>query len=484
MTGRVLRSLTLLIALSAAAWGSRYPLIWVKALQRPSADAAPSVAVDTTRALRGMFSLNVTASGKLRARTTASVRMEQLEGKLLWIAADSVPIKKGDLLARLDDTELKRQVRDIGLEYENARAEIEKSGRDLALEQRNSKAAVDKANEERRILDEANKVQLKQAQDDVNFRNAELERLTTEYKRKQRQEEEHLVPKADLEAAEISMRSAAFAADKSQKDLNLQVEKAKSTVQQKETELENARVTMQTSERRQRDDAEASKTRLETIKLRLDDAKRKLDWCTIHAPASGLVVLAKDWHPPDNLRVARPGDEMRPYSAIADIPDLSVMAVDCKVPEREIGAVHPGQSVLVRLDERPTQPYHGSVLRISSVADVSSPWDDTGFDVGTKVFTVTIELKERDPKRLVPGMNATIEITTRSIPNAVYVLKNCVFDRGSDHVVYVQHGQSFQAVPVVVGEENDKSVCIRSGLKGGERIATEDPTRAGSTEQS
>jgi HlyD family secretion protein len=479
----LVRFLVLLLALSAAAWGSRYPLIWVKALQPRAADSAPSIAVDTTRAVRGRFLLNVTATGKLRARTTVGVRMAQLDGKLLWIAADGVPIKKGDLLARLDDADLKRQVRDIGLEYENAKAETLKSGRDLELEQRNSQAALDKANEERRILEEANRVQLKQAQDDLNFRNAELERLTTEYKRKQRQEEEHLVPKADLEAAEITMRSAAFAADKSQKDLKLQEEKTKSSVQQKETELENAHVTMQTSERRRLDDAQASKSRLDTIKLRLDDAKRKLDWCTIRSPASGLVVLAKDWHPPDSLRVARPGDEMRPDSAIADIPDLSVMAVDCKVPEREIGAVHPDQAVLVRLDERPAQPYHGRVTRISSVADVASPWDDTGFDVGTNVFTVTVELKEHDPKRLVPGMNATMEITTRSIPNAVYVPKSCVFDRGADHVVYVQHGRGFRAVPAVLGEENDKSVCIREGLKGGERIATEDPTRVVNTDQ-
>ena len=93
------------------------------------------------------------------------------------------------------------------------------------------------------------------------------------------------------------------------------------------------------------------------------------------------------------------------------------------------------------------------------------------------MFTVTVELKEHDPKHLVPGMNATMEITTRRIPNAVYVPKGCVFDRGADHVVYVQHQGRFTPVPVVLGEENDTHVCVRSGLKGGERIATEDPTR-------
>jgi len=477
MIRRAARLLLLLLALSAAAWGSRYPLIWVKALQPHASDAASSVAVDTTRVLRGPFSLNVTAMGKLRAGTTVSVRTGEMDGKLLWIAADGIPIKKGDLLARLDDDELKRQVRDITLEYANAKSEIEKSGRDLELEQRNSTAALDKANEERRILQEANAVQLKQAQDDLDYKKAELDRLTTIYQRKQRQEEEHLIPKADLEAAEIMMRSAKFAADKAEKDLKLQQEKARSAFQQKETELENVRVTMETAKRRQGDNTEAAKSRLDNIKRRLDDATQRLSWCTIRAPASGLVVLAKDWRPPDDRRVARPGDQMRPNSAVADIPDLSAMAVDCKIAEREVGFVRLEQAVLVRLDERPGLPYHGRVTQISSVADTVSPWDDTGFEAGTKVFTVTVELKEHDSKRLVPGMNATMEITTRRIPNAVYVPKGCVFDQGSDHVVYVQRGHGFKAVPVTLGEENDTHVYVRHGLKGGERIAVEDPTR-------
>ena len=48
------------------------------------------------------------------------------------------------------------------------------------------------------------------------------------------------------------------------------------------------------------DDAQAARSRLDNIKRRLDDATQKLSWCTICAPASGLVVLAKDWRPPDD----------------------------------------------------------------------------------------------------------------------------------------------------------------------------------------
>jgi multidrug efflux pump subunit AcrA (membrane-fusion protein) len=480
MINRSLRILLLLGVVAAVVWGSRSRLQWVRALQpRASADAAETAAVDTTRVLRGPFTLNVTATGKLRARTTETVRTEMMEGKLVWIAADGAALKKGDVLARLDDEELKRQVRDVGLEYENAKAEIEKQGRDRELETRNSQAAVDKANEEQRILLEGNQVQIRQAKEELNFRKAELDRLTAEFKRKKLQAEELLIPKVQLEEAEIALRTAEFAKSKAEKDLDLQEKKAASAEEQKKTELENTRFQAETAQRRVRDEAEAAKSKLQNIKQRLDESKQRLQWCILRAPVSGLVVLIKDWwgNGMDGRRVPRPGDQLWPHKAIADIPDLSVMAIDCKIPERNISVVKVDQPVDVRLDERPNQAFHGRVARISSVASEVSTWDDATFDPGTRVFTVTVEMREGDSKRLIPGMNATMEIVTRRVPTAVYLPKQCVFDRGAEHVVYVRRRNSFEAVPVIPGEENDKHVRIRTGLKGGEWVATSDPTR-------
>jgi multidrug efflux pump subunit AcrA (membrane-fusion protein) len=86
-------------------------------------------------------------------------------------------------------------------------------------------------------------------------------------------------------------------------------------------------------------------------------------------------------------------------------------------------------------------------------------------------------MREQDAKRLTPGMNATMEIVTRRIPTAVYLPKQCVFDRGSEHVVYVRRQDRFKAVPVTPGEQNENHVRILRGLKGGEWVASSDPTR-------
>jgi HlyD family secretion protein len=477
MIKRSIRTVLFLAIVAAVVWGSRDRLVWVRALQRRGEATSAETAVDTTRVLKGPFALNVTGSGKLRARSTVTVRTEMMEGKLVWIAADGAPVKQGDVIARLDDADFQRQVRDIGLEYANAKAEIEKQGRDRELENRNTQAAVDKANEERRILLEANQVQIRQANRELDFRKAELERLTAEYKRKQRQADELLIPKVQVEEAEIAMRTAEFAATKAKKDLDLEEKKAASAEEQKKTELENARFAAETAQRRVRDEQEAAKSKLQNIKQRLDEAKQRLQWCTLRSPIPGLLVLLKDWYGSDGRRVPRPGDQLWPYKPLADIPDLSVMAIDCKVAEREISMVKVGQTVLVRLDERPSQPFHGRVATISSVASEVSSWDDSTFEQGTRVFNVTVEMQERDAKRLTPGMNASMEIVTRRIPDAVFLPKQCVFDRGSEHVVYVRRQDRFKVVPVTPGEENENHVRVLHGLKGGEWVATSDPTR-------
>jgi hypothetical protein len=64
---------------------------------------------------------------------------------------------------------------------------------------------------------------------------------------------------------------------------------------------------------------------------------------------------------------------------------------------------------------------------------------------------------------------------TRRFPDAVSVPKNCVFDRGPDHVVCVRRAGRFQPVVVTLGEETTTNVRILSGLHGGEWIATTDP---------
>jgi multidrug efflux pump subunit AcrA (membrane-fusion protein) len=322
-----------------------------------------------------------------------------------------------------------------------------------------------------------------------------VKRSQSELARKRRQADERLIPKEQVELAEIDLRAKEFALDKAGKELALQQEKTAATERQKQTDLENAQFAASTAQRKTVDEGSSSTRRAQRRKQQMEEARERVEWCTIRAPASGLLVLSRQWRE-SGRRATRVGDQVEPKSQLGELPDLSQMVVSCKLPERDIGGVHLGAPARFRLEEDPERVFHGVVSRISSVAEEIPPWENTGLDPGTRAFTITIDVREKDAKRLLPGMTANVEMVAQRLARAIYVPKECVFDEGDRHVVYrwvpisgppggvrtrtpgsaaSQRRGRLIPTPVVPGRENAQYVVIRRGLRPGERVATERP---------
>jgi multidrug efflux pump subunit AcrA (membrane-fusion protein) len=81
---------------------------------------------------------------------------------------------------------------------------------------------------------------------------------------------------------------------------------------------------------------------------------------------------------------------------------------------------------------------------------------------GTKnTFTTTIDIQEADTKRLRPGMNATLEILSKTQHNVVYAPADALFTWQGKQVVYLQRGRRFLRVPVRPGPRNRDYVSLR-----------------------
>jgi multidrug efflux pump subunit AcrA (membrane-fusion protein) len=437
---------------------------------------------DAATARQGVFETSLKSTGRLAASRTVSVVSPDFEGKVIFIAEDGAPVKKGDVICRFDDTEFRRELRQETLEYENAKAELAKSKADRSLENRNSDATVKKLEEELRILKESNEQLLKQARAQLAFDEANLKRSQTELERKKRQAEERLIPKEQVELAEIDERAKEFAVDKGQKELKLQEDKAASTERQKQIELENARVTAQTAQRKTGDESTSLQRRLRHREREVEEEREKVEKCVLRATATGMLVLNRLWQRVEQgVRATRVGYTVWTRRQLAEIPDLSRMIVSCRIPERDIGGVRVGAAARVRLEEDASRLYRATVSRISSAAEEVDPWDSSDLEPGTRTFTVTLDLHVRDTKRLFPGMTSNVEIVTRQLPQTLYVPKQCVFERGEGHVVYrwkpMPPGRKgrFVATPVVPGLENERHVVIKKGLKPGDRLAKKEP---------
>jgi multidrug efflux pump subunit AcrA (membrane-fusion protein) len=446
--------------------------------KRASEAATPSRAdlLDTTFVREGAFLITVPATGRLEANRTNNVYSPDMSAKLTYVAPDGVPVQKGDLLFKFDDTEFRRGVRERQLSYENAKADTLRNERDRDLQLRDVRGQVDRLTEELRILKEGNATDLRLAEAQLKFDEANFARASNELEQRKRQHAEKLIPLTELERAESDYRARQFAVEKSKKDLAVRQEKASATEQQKQMDLDTAKFTAETSERRAGDESGAGQQRIENLRRQLEFAQQQLDWCTIRAPASGLFLLTKVYQRSEGTRRAsRVGDQVSSQNQLAEIPDLARMQIVCKVPERNIGSVRAGQEAILRLVERPETPFRGKVARVGGIASEVDPSDTSGLEPGTKVFGVNLDLVGRPPRDLLPGMTANVEIVTRRLVRAVYVRKECVFEDGDYHIVYKLKGNGFVKTRVTPGAENLELVEIQGEIRPGDQVARQRP---------
>jgi len=471
----VIRFLAFLALVTGIGWGGKR----ISSLSKQPAAAATMVRadlMDTARVREGVFLITVPATGRLQANKTTNVYSPDMQAKVSFVGQDGVPVKQGDVLLKFDDTDFRRDYREKELAYENAKADSVKTARDRDLELRNAQGQVDRLKEELRILKETNATQIRLAEAQLKFDQSNYDRAKSEQENRQRQANEHLIPITQLETAQADFRTQQFAVEKSQKDLSSKQERASALEQQKQTDLDNAIFIAETATRRAGDESGAGRQRIDNLQRQLEAAKQQLDWCTIRAPAAGLFLLTKNYQRGEGTRRAtRVGDQVWSQTQLAEIPDLTRMQIVCKVPERDIGSVQPGQETILRLEQDPENTFSGKVARIGGIASEVDPTDTSGLEPGTKIFNVNIELVGKRPVNLLPGMTATVEIVTHRVPRATFVRKDSVFEDGDYHIVYKRAGNTFKTARVTPGAENLEFVQIKQGLQPGDQVARQRP---------
>jgi len=85
---------------------------------------------------------------------------------------------------------------------------------------------------------------------------------------------------------------------------------------------------------------------------------------------------------------------------------------------------------------------------------------------------------------LRPGLLVEAEIIVESIPNAIYVPQQGVFERGDRPVVYVRNGARHEPRVVRLGKRTESQVAVVEGLKEGEWILMADPENKPSPKKS
>jgi len=236
-------------------------------------------------------------------------------------------------------------------------------------------------------------------------------------------------------------------------------------VSEQAVETARTQVEMQTAQ------VDTQKKQVELAQAGVQGAKVQLDYCTVRAPFTGVIIA----------KAAQVGEIVSPFSAgggftrtgIGTIVDMDSLEIEVDVNESYINRVVAKQKVEAVLDAYPDWKIPGHVIAIIPTADRSK---------ATVKVRVAIEQKDA---RIVPDMGVRVSFLEEA-PNAVagqpappppkgvLVPSQSIVQRDGKSAVFAIDGEKARLRTVTPGQQMGELRLIE-GLGAGARIVREPP---------
>ena len=204
------------------------------------------------------------------------------------------------------------------------------------------------------------------------------------------------------------------------------------------------------------------------------DTERIIQSLTVRAPSAGTISLLPNMRAGGPMSRSAPefrrGDRVWFGAAIAELPDLSLVQMTCRLDEADRARVQRDTRVLVKVDALPDRELTAAIREIAMVAKP----DFTTFPP-IRNFDAIIALNEGDP-RLRTGMSASARIELNRLDDVIVVPTSAIFQVDGATVTYVVDGGRTSLRPVNLLRRGRDETAVGSGLREGERIALRDPT--------
>ena len=238
------------------------------------------------------------------------------------------------------------------------------------------------------------------AETEIEIARADLEKL------KAQQESKIEELRAEIEIAaishrilEIKLEQATFAADITRKEIGLNLDKAKISLDKAGEEILN-------QEKIHYEEIQRSRLNIKQLEVNLADAQKTLDDLTVVSPSSGIAIIRTNWRTRNKWQV---GDQPWSGSPIIDLPDLSELKVEAEISEVDISKVQLDQKVEIKLDAFSDTAYSGTVMSIANLARFKTQ------DSKIKIFPVEV-LIDGTSEKFLPGMTVSCIISIEKIP--------------------------------------------------------------------
>jgi HlyD family secretion protein len=369
------------------------------------ASAKKDISTLYAEAQKGEFEILVTTTGELQAEFSTDIRgpemtqsrnIRSMDIKIQDLVPEGTEVKTGDFVASLDRTSFDNTLKD----------ELER------LDTYNTSYQM-------KLLDSA--VSLSNLRD--NIKNQVF----------------------SVEEAGITVQQSKFEPPTTQRQAEINLDKAKRTLDQLQRSYE-LRLQQSIS------DIKNQENDIRDQKQRVTDLQTVLAKFTITAPSSGMVIYKKD----RSGTKRKIGSSISPWDpVVATLPDLRSMLSKTYVNEIDVSKVKSGQKVSIVVDAFPEKQYNGVVTSVANIGEQLPNAD-------AKVFEVLIKVNGSDPI-LRPSMTTGNKIVTKTSDNVTYIPLECV-QTGEDSIPVVYLKNNTKHV-VVLGESNENNVIVDQGVE-------------------
>ena len=144
----------------------------------------------------------------------------------------------------------------------------------------------------------------------------------------------------------------------------------------------------------------------QVVVAQLQTAQDNLGEATLTAPAAGTVVTINGVIGQTVGSGGSGNSGSGSSSAFMVIENLSQLSITAQVNEADIASVKVGQAASFTVEAYPSATFHGSITAISPLGQTSS-------SVVTYPVTIAVDTSNLNGDNLLPGMTATLEITTQ-----------------------------------------------------------------------
>jgi multidrug efflux pump subunit AcrA (membrane-fusion protein) len=260
------------------------------------------------------------------------LRVYQL--KIVDLVLEGKAVKKGDYIAKLDESQIMTMMRNQMQDKERYDADLRNAVIDSTVNLSNKREAINNA-----IL--------------------------------------------DLEYQKIDLEQSKYESEAYQRKTKMRYQRAEMDIEKirRDYLLEKNRLKIQVA----RYQSSVSK-----LQKQIEKYQKAMAATTITTPQDGIVMFAKDW----SGKTYGKDSELNIWNPlIATLPDMSVVIIETYIKEIDIAKIHLNDSVRITIDALPDKVFPGKVIKIATIGEDHKDFDMKAFKVIIRFEKTEKELK-------------------------------------------------------------------------------------------